>query len=83
MVDKISHSKATNSKSGAGVAVPKWLGNAILGASILVGATFTNVVPASVGVQPAFAEGSKVIGALKGSGIVFKDTLQIERFEGR
>lgn len=83
MVDKISHSKATNRKSGAGVVFPKWLGNAILGASILVGATFTNVVPASVGVQPAFAEGSKVIGALKGSGIVFKDTLQIERFEGR
>ena len=26
------------------------------------------------------AEGSKVVGALKGSGLVFKDTLQIERF---
>jgi catabolite regulation protein CreA len=27
------------------------------------------------------AEPSKVVGALKGSGLVFKDTLQIERFE--
>ncbi|KAL3927264.1 MAG: hypothetical protein SGARI_005371, partial [Bacillariaceae sp.] len=29
----------------------------------------------------AHAESSKVVGALKGSGLVFKDTLQIERFE--
>jgi hypothetical protein len=32
--------------------------------------------------QPAVAEGSTVVGKLQGSGLVFKDTLQIQRFEG-
>ncbi|KAG7362090.1 CreA domain containing protein [Nitzschia inconspicua] len=32
-------------------------------------------------VPPANAAESKVVGSLKGSGLVFKDTLQIERFE--
>lgn len=32
-------------------------------------------------VQPAMAESSKLIGELQGSGLVFKDTLEIERFE--
>jgi hypothetical protein len=33
--------------------------------------------------QPAVAEGSTVVGKLQGSGLVFKDTLQIQRFEGK
>lgn len=32
--------------------------------------------------QPAYAEGSTVVGKLQGSGLVFKDTLLIQRFEG-
>ena len=32
--------------------------------------------------QPAYADGSTVVGKLQGSGLVFKDTLQIQRFEG-
>jgi catabolite regulation protein CreA len=43
-------------------------------ASLVLGATFCEV-------PPAHAESSKVVGELKGSGLVFKDTLQIERFD--
>ena len=44
-----------------------------------------NTLPTDVGSfghpPVALAAESKVVGALKGSGLVFKDTLQIERFE--
>jgi hypothetical protein len=61
------------------------IGSTLVATALLLGSTFTNILPAShpLGIPPAFAEGgSKVVGALKGSGLVFKDTLQIERFEG-
>jgi len=32
--------------------------------------------------QAAYAEGSTIVGKLQGSGLVFKDILQIQRFEG-
>ena len=31
--------------------------------------------------QPAWAESARIVGAIQGSGLVFKDTLQIESFE--
>lgn len=34
-----------------------------------------------VGVEPAMAAESRIVGQLQGSGLVFKDTLQIESFE--
>jgi catabolite regulation protein CreA len=49
-------------------------GSIVLSAALFLGTT-TAMPP------PALAESSKVVGALKGSGLVFKDTLQIERFE--
>jgi catabolite regulation protein CreA len=48
----------------------KVIGSAMLAASL-----------AFASVQPAMAESSKLIGELQGSGLVFKDTLEIERFE--
>lgn len=47
----------------------------VVGSALLAGSLFFSAV------QPAMAESSKVIGELKGSGLVFKDTLEIERFE--
>ena len=67
------------------ITFPKWAAKAVLGTTLFLGSTFASVLPPSslgLGVSPAYAEGSKVVGALKGSGLVFKDTLQIERFEG-
>jgi len=62
------------------------IGSTVVATALMLGSAFTpnnNLLPASfhLGVPPAHAEGSKVVGALKGSGLVFKDTLQIERFE--
>lgn len=62
------------------------IGSTVVATALMLGSAFTpnnNILPASfhLGVPPAHAEGSKVVGALKGSGLVFKDTLQIERFE--
>ena len=57
----------------------KLFGTAILSASLLF---FSGIMVASP--QPVHANndgGSKVVGTLKGSGLVFKDTLNIERFE--
>eukprot|EP00980_Cylindrotheca_fusiformis_P004225 scaffold918_cov126-Cylindrotheca_fusiformis.AAC.4 len=48
----------------------KIAGTAMLAGSLIFGA-----------VQPAMAESSKLIGELQGSGLFFKDTLEIERFE--
>lgn len=56
----------------------KVVNTAFLSASLLFGSTF--MTPQSY-IPTANAIDSKVIGALKGSGLVFKDTLQIERFE--
>ena len=58
--------------------VSKVMTTAFLSASLLLGSAV--MTPPSY-VPPANAVDSKVVGALKGSGIVFKDTLQIERFE--
>jgi catabolite regulation protein CreA len=62
----------------------KMLKSALLSAAFVVGTGFsppaTNDAFISL-VPPAHAAESKVVGALKGSGLVFKDTLQIERFE--
>jgi catabolite regulation protein CreA len=63
------------------------LPTAVLSAAIMFGTILTPPSPAIVNnhqfslVSPANAVESKVVGALKGSGLVFKDTLQIERFE--
>jgi CreA protein len=48
----------------------KVVGSAMLAASLVFAS-----------VQPAMAESSKIIGEVKGSGLVFKDVLEIERFE--
>jgi catabolite regulation protein CreA len=47
-----------------------------LGAVVLSAFLMWNILP-----PPVMAASSQVIGELKGSGLVFKDTLQIERFE--
>ena len=53
----------------------KFIGSTALGTALSFG---TIILPP----QPVFAaESSTVVGELKGSGLVFKDTLQIERFE--
>ena len=54
----------------------KLLGTALLSASLLFGSILT-VSPEAA----SAADSSRVIGQLKGSGLVFKDTLTIERFE--
>ena len=56
----------------------RFASSSLLAASI---ALSTVAVPALAGPFPASAaEGSTVIGELKGSGLVFKDTLVVERF---
>ncbi len=60
--------------------LPSWISSIVVATSLMVGASFSNLP--FLEVPPAFAEGSKVVGKLQGSGLVFKDTLQIERFEG-
>jgi len=63
----------------------KLFGTALLSASLMIGSAFTGMaVVLTASPQQAMAAGnggSKVVGELKGSGLVFKDTLQIERFE--
>jgi catabolite regulation protein CreA len=48
----------------------------VVGSAMLAGSLVFGTVN-----QPAVAADSKVVGELKGSGLVFKDTLQIERFD--
>jgi catabolite regulation protein CreA len=44
--------------------------------------TISAILASSLCLQPSFAfESSKVVGQLQGSGLVFKDTLAIERFD--
>lgn len=50
-------------------------GTALLSASLVFGSALTTAPEAASAME------SKVIGQLKGSGLVFKDTLSIERFE--
>lgn len=58
------------------------LPTAVLSAALMLGIILSPPAPIlSSLVAPAHAVESKVVGALKGSGLVFKDTLQIERFE--
>ena len=63
-------SASSNSFIPSGEAVGKVVASGLLAASLLFGAS-----------APALAADSKVVGELKGSGLVFKDTLTIERFE--
>lgn len=64
------------------------LPTAVLSAALMLGTVLSPPSP-TIGTQQqqqllvpsAHAVESKVVGALKGSGLVFKDTLQIERFE--
>jgi len=70
-------SKATKEK----IVKTKLFGTALLSASLLLGSAFTGMAALTASPQPAFANDSKVVGQLKGSGLVFKDTLSIERFE--
>jgi len=59
----------------------KLFGSALLSATLLLGSAFSGMVALTASPQPAFANESKVVGQLKGSGMVFKDTLTIERFD--
>ena len=62
----------------------------VLGTALLSTMLFWNTIGGGGAVSPTptlttppvanAAEGAKIVGALKGSGLVFKDTLQIERF---
>lgn len=63
------------------IAKTKLLGSALLSASLVLGSAFSGMVALTASPEPAFANESKVVGQLKGSGLVFKDTLSIERFE--
>lgn len=59
--------------------IPSWISSTIVATSMMVGVSFMNLplLPTPV----AAAETSQVVGKLQGSGLVFKDTLLIERFE--
>jgi catabolite regulation protein CreA len=59
----------------------KLFGSAVLSAVLYIGSAFTGMAALTASPEPAFANDSKVVGQLKGSGLVFKDTLSIERFE--
>jgi len=59
----------------------KLFGSALLSAALYFGSAFTGMAALTAAPEPAFANESKVVGQLKGSGLVFKDTLSIERFE--
>lgn len=59
----------------------KLFGSALLSAALYLGSAFTGMAALTAAPEPAFAGESKVVGQLKGSGLVFKDTLSIERFE--
>ena len=59
----------------------KLFASALVSAAIYFGSAFTGMAALTVSPEPAFAGDSKVVGQLKGSGLVFKDTLSIERFE--
>lgn len=60
----------------------KLFGSALLSASLFLGSSFLGMAALTVSPEPAVAAGgSKVVGQLKGSGLVFKDTLTIERFD--
>jgi len=56
----------------------QFFGSALLSAALLFGSA---AAPILANPAPAHANDSKVVGQLKGSGLVFKDTLNIERFE--
>jgi catabolite regulation protein CreA len=60
---------------------PIQIKNLLLSTTLVLGMTFSPISTALGTTPAAYAESSKVVGALKGSGLVFKDTLQIERFE--
>ena len=67
------------------IMVTKFIGTTVVSAALFLGsALMPNHDPPTLRtllVPPANALDSKVVGELKGSGLVFKDTLQIERFE--
>lgn len=63
------------------IVAAKLFGSAVLSASLFLGSAFTGMAALTAAPQPASANESKVVGQLKGSGLVFKDTLSIERFE--
>lgn len=73
--DHENKDKKTNNK--------KTLASMMLSAAMIVGGMTTTTVTPTFLVQPAWAAGdsSKVVGEIQGSGLLFKDTLQIERFE--
>mmetsp|Transcript_11506 Transcript_11506/g.27465 ORF Transcript_11506/g.27465 Transcript_11506/m.27465 type:complete len:270 (+) Transcript_11506:144-953(+) len=59
----------------------KLFGSALLSAALYLGSAFTGMAALTASPEPASAAESKVVGQLKGSGLIFKDTLSIERFE--
>jgi CreA protein len=54
--------------------VTQWMGAATLGTSLAISALASSPFP-------ALAESPRIVGQLQGSGLVFKDTLQIESFD--
>lgn len=68
------------------IMMTKFIGTAIVSAALFLGSALMLPNPdtptlRTLLVPPANAIESKVVGELKGSGLVFKDNLQIERFE--
>jgi len=73
-------SVAVSTNSALAASSNSWIPNGeVVGKVMASGLLAASLVCA--GASPALAESSKVVGELKGSGLVFKDTLQIERFE--
>lgn len=58
-------------------ALPKHIGNTLASCALAGLTLFSN--PSFC--PPAHADGSTVVGSIKGSGLLFKDTLQIESFD--
>jgi len=58
----------------------QWIRSKAAGTALIlfVAASTAAFVPS---VQPAVADGSRIVGQLQGSGLVFKDTLTIESFD--
>lgn len=92
---QVASNFATSKVSTTSSSLPiKWFSQVVVATTLLLGSTFCNYgLPPMmmennniVVIPPAHAYasegGSKIVGTLQGSGIFFKDSLQIERFEG-
>eukprot|EP00565_Helicotheca_tamesis_P006213 CAMPEP_0185724592 /NCGR_PEP_ID=MMETSP1171-20130828/1026_1 /TAXON_ID=374046 /ORGANISM="Helicotheca tamensis, Strain CCMP826" /LENGTH=250 /DNA_ID=CAMNT_0028392473 /DNA_START=104 /DNA_END=856 /DNA_ORIENTATION=- len=74
--DKTMIMKKNSTKEATAAPLKKAMG--IFAASFLM---ISNLISPFVAVEPAFAAESRLVGEIRGSGLVFKDTLNIESFE--